>query len=108
MKALSIKEPYASMILEGKKTIETRTWKTNYVGTILLCASKIPKSKISGMAFATAKLSECRRMEKSDEEDACCEIYYKAHAWVLEDIKKIEPFAVKGKLGLFDVEYENE
>ena len=46
MKALSIKEPWATLILEGKKTIETRTWKTNYRGEILLCASKNPKSNI--------------------------------------------------------------
>jgi len=38
MKALSWKEPYGSMMLHGK--IETRTWKTNVRGPILICCSK--------------------------------------------------------------------
>jgi hypothetical protein len=36
--ALSWKEPYASMMLHGK--IETRTWKTNYRGLVLICTSQ--------------------------------------------------------------------
>jgi hypothetical protein len=36
--ALSWKEPYASMMLHGK--IETRTWKTDYRGLVLICTSK--------------------------------------------------------------------
>ena len=38
MKALTWKEPYTSLMLCGK--IETRTWKTNYRGPVLICASK--------------------------------------------------------------------
>jgi hypothetical protein len=38
LKALSLKEPYASMMLHGK--IETRTWPTNYRGLVLICASQ--------------------------------------------------------------------
>ena len=30
MKVLSLTEPYATLILEGKKGIETRSWKTSY------------------------------------------------------------------------------
>lgn len=106
MKALSIKEPWASMILSGKKVIETRTWKTNYRGPILLCASKSPKSKISGMAFAIAELTACMPMVKDDERFACCDNYPNANSWFLENIKKIKPFPVKGQLGLFEVEYD--
>lgn len=32
MKALSLTEPYATIIKKGKKAIETRSWKTNYKG----------------------------------------------------------------------------
>lgn len=103
MKALSIKEPWASMILSGKKTIETRTWKTNYRGPILLCASKNPKSKISGMAFATAKILDCSPMVRDDERFACCKKYLGAVSWFLVNIKKIRPFQVKGQLRLFEV-----
>jgi len=107
MKALSIKEPWATLILEGKKTIETRTWKTNYRGEILLCASKNPKSNISGKAFATAKITACIPMTKEHERNALCEIYPKANSWFLTEVKKIEPFEVKGQLGIFEVEFEN-
>ena len=33
MKALSIKQPWASLIAHGIKDIENRTWKTNFLGT---------------------------------------------------------------------------
>jgi hypothetical protein len=38
LKALSWREPYASMMLHGK--IETRSWPTKYRGLVLICASK--------------------------------------------------------------------
>lgn len=106
MKAISIKEPWASMILSRKKTIETRTWKTKYRGKILLCASKNPKSIISGKAFAVVELLDCLPMVKDDERFACCEVYPRAYSWFLGDVILIEPFNIKGKLGLFEVEYE--
>lgn len=102
MKAISIKEPWASLILKGKKTIETRTWKTDHLGHILLCASKNPKSDLSGYAFAIAKLIDCRKMIKADEKKALCKIYPRANSWFLENITPIKKFKVKGKLGLFD------
>ena len=40
MKAITIKQPYASLIVEGIKDIENRTWKTNYRGRILIHAGK--------------------------------------------------------------------
>jgi len=40
MRALSIKPPWIELIVEGRKTIETRTWRTNYRGKILLCSSQ--------------------------------------------------------------------
>lgn len=40
MKALTIKQPYASLIVDGIKDIENRTWKTNYRGRILIHAGK--------------------------------------------------------------------
>ena len=80
MKAISIKEDWASMILAGDKTIETRTWKTKHRGKILLCASKTPKTNLSGHAFAIADLIDVRPMTKEDEEQACCEIYPRAYS----------------------------
>lgn len=107
MKAISLKEPWASLILEGKKTIETRVWKTNYRGKLLLCASKNPRSSISGKAFATANLVDIRHMAKTDEAKACCKVYEGAYSWILSDITVIKPFEVKGSLGLFNMDYKN-
>ena len=108
MKAISIKEPYATMIYEGKKTIETRTWETKHRGILLLCASKNPKSKISGHAFAVAFLSDIQPMRKRDEFCACCDIYDGAYSWFLVNVEPIEPFPVKGKLSLFEVDYKGK
>ncbi len=107
MKALCLKEPWASMIKGGVKTIETRKWKTSYRGKILLCASKNPKSSISGNAFAIAELIDCRKMIEEDEKLACCKVYPKANSWILKNIRNIEPFPVKGKLGLFEISEVN-
>ena len=45
MKALSIRQPWASMICSGIKDVENRTWKTNYRGKLLIHSSsfKCPK-----------------------------------------------------------------
>jgi hypothetical protein len=39
MKVITIKQPWASIIIEGIKDIENRTWKTKYRGKILIHAS---------------------------------------------------------------------
>lgn len=39
MKVLSIKEPFATLIKDGHKLIETRSFKTSYRGTIYIHAS---------------------------------------------------------------------
>lgn len=106
MKALSIREPWITMIVDGDKTIETRTWPTHHRGPILLVGSKNPRGKYAGMAAATANLVDCRRMTVTDQEAAGCLWYLGAYAWVLEDVKPVpEPFMVKGQLRLYDVDY---
>ena len=39
MKVLSVKEPFATLITNGIKKIETRSWKTNYRGELFIHAS---------------------------------------------------------------------
>lgn len=46
MKALSIWQPWTQLLATGKKKYETRSWRTNYRGPILLHASKKPYSQI--------------------------------------------------------------
>ena len=104
MKAISIKEPFASMILSGEKTIETRTWKVNYRGDIVICVSKKPVSPISGFAVCIVNLIDCRPMVPNDEKKACYEIYSGAWSWILTNIRRIKQFPVKGQLGLFNID----
>ena len=39
MKAITVKQPWASLICGGVKDVENRTWKTNYRGRILVHAA---------------------------------------------------------------------
>jgi hypothetical protein len=103
MKAISIKQPWANLIASGKKTIETRLWPTEYRGPLLIVSSKAPNIAPAGYALAIAELVECRPMTKSDELAACCACYPDAFSWIMRDIRKIEIFPVRGKLGLYDV-----
>jgi hypothetical protein len=40
MKALSIRQPWATLIVLGMKTVENRSWVTNYRGKLLIHAAK--------------------------------------------------------------------
>lgn len=40
MKALSIRQPYAWLIVNGHKDVENRTWRTGYRGPVLIHAGK--------------------------------------------------------------------
>ena len=45
MKALTIKQPFATLIAKGDKHYEFRSWKTNYRGEILIHAGKSVEEK---------------------------------------------------------------
>jgi len=106
IKGLSLKEPWASKVFSGEKTLETRTWVTKYRGLVLLCASRQPISDLSGKAFAVARITNCRPMTADDEVEACIEVYDRANVFVLEDVRPIEQFQVRGSLCLFKLEQE--
>ena len=109
MKALSIDPEYAYYIDQGQKTIECRTWKTNYRGELLICASKVPvPGCISGYAYCTAMLTDIEPFKEEHLEAAMMEEMPegKCYAWHLENIFPIYPIPVRGKLGLFDVDDE--
>lgn len=48
MKAITIKQPWASLIVSGLKDVENRTWKTNFRGRVLIHAGKA-RDKSFGM-----------------------------------------------------------
>ncbi len=106
MKAISIKQPWANMIAHGEKTIETRTWATNYRGPLLIVSSKVPDIPLAGYAVAVAELVDCRPMRPEDEGAACCRWYPGAVAWVLAKVRQIKPVPVRGQLRLYDVDIE--
>lgn len=57
MKALSIRQPWSELVLQGRKTIELRTWKTNYRGRIAVhAAQKVELQACAVYGFDPAKL----------------------------------------------------
>lgn len=95
LRALSWKQPFASLMLNGK--IETRVWNSKYRGWVLICASKEPYSDAGilhisgnkqygrihticpkepkGEAIAIGKLIDSRFMTINDE-DKCFVEYH--------------------------------
>lgn len=123
MKVISIKEPFATLIVKKHKTIETRSWKTSYRGEIYIHASKtMMKEKISENAFKYINKEECHSSEiigKANLVD-CVEMspeYIKSinkkelelgiyeegrYAWILDDVEEIKPIKAKGKLNIWE------
>lgn len=108
MKAISIKQPWANLILSGEKTIETRTWATDYRGELLLVSSLKPDIHPAGMAICVVDLVECRPMVFADEEAARCAMYPNAYSWVLKNLRPIVWFPVRGQLKIYDVPVEGK
>ena len=130
MKALSVKEPFASLISLGIKKIETRSFKTNYRGEIYIHAS-LTKNKIEekrkakllkllpynykfkeGNIICKCNLKDCIYMDekfikniKNDKTEYLCGHYEVGrYAWILEDVEIIDEIPIKGKLGIWNFE----
>jgi len=104
LKALTIKEPWASKILRGEKTIETRSRPTKHRGPLVLHCAQTPKSNLSGNLFAVVDLHTSRKMKKADEKAACCKVYNGANSWALKNLRPITPLIkAKGQQGFFKV-----
>ena len=108
MKAISIRNPFAHFIMCGEKTVECRSWQTDYRGDLLICSSANPKIKdtICGHALCIARLDSIEKFKKEHLDAACmAEMPDKpSYAWHLTDIRVIKPFTVKGKLNFFDID----
>jgi hypothetical protein len=106
MKALSIKQPWASLIAAGVKTLELRAWPTEHRGPLLICSSRRPviDGHRHGQALCIVNVIDCRPMTREDVPFACVSDFYPDHyAWVLRDARLIKPFPVIGQLRLFDI-----
>ena len=125
MKVLSIKEPFATLIKDGVKIYDTRSWKTNYRGEIYIHASlslskservesanKYLKSEIKpGFILCKCELVDCIPMtdefikyinKETSEYDYG--LYSEGrYAWKLKVLEVLdEPIPAKGKLGIWN------
>lgn len=106
MKAVSIKQPWASLIAAGVKTLELRAWPTDHRGPLLICSSRRPvmEGHRHGEALCIVDVVDCRPMTRDDPPFACVREFYCGHyAWVLRDVRLIKPFSIVGQLRLFEV-----
>jgi len=124
MKALSIRQPWASLIIAGIKPIENRTWKSNYRGPLLIHAAM--KFDQDGFRWIFNKYNKDRRhpdyeiAEQSlyerggiigSVEMIDCVTYHQSEwffgpkAFVFENPKDLPFLPCPGKLSFFDVEY---
>ncbi len=117
MKAISVKQPWACLLVEGVKSIEVRSWKTDYRGELLICASASLKNVFwhdqtddikrlmhSGCMIGIVNLVDVREMTKADDEASCGNYIDNAFAWVTEPVSFVRPDKIIGKLKLFDVD----
>ncbi|MFB6349465.1 ASCH domain-containing protein [Moraxella sp. ZJ142] len=118
MKALSVRQPYATDICLDMKTIELRTWRTDYRGKLLICSSKTGiKTWLEyqdkyyfapmGATICVVDLIDCRPATKDDADDANCppdDITDGMWAWVLDNVIDVKPKPIRGKLNLFEVD----
>jgi len=106
-------QPHANRVRSGEKTIETRKWRTHYRGPLLICATKqkvYESGKLiepRGVAICIVDMIDCRPMTEDDEVKACFPLFDGAWAWMLNNLKIIEPFPVKGFLNIFNVDCES-
>jgi hypothetical protein len=125
IKALTIRQPWANLIVLREKTIETRTWNTNHRGKIAIhVAKKVDEAAIKpylhkmnfyrGCIIATAEIVDVKYYCNQDEflkdtekhllkiEDCCLPINY---GWIIENTKLLtKPIPWRGMPGLFGVE----
>lgn len=132
MKVITVKQPFATLIAEGLKEYEFRTWRTKFRGDILIHAGKgIDKKAMkryehlnleypSGKIIAKATITDCvyvddELKEELQEKDPL--VYYgilqkdsdwDGYGFKLENIKKIKPIEINGKLSLWDYDYKDE
>lgn len=114
MKALSIRQPWAWLILHGYKDIENRTWQTSYRGVLAIHASKtvdrqtvadigdigeitLPTVLPTGGIVGLATLTDCVTSDPSPW-------FYGPIGWILTDPVVIDPLIpLRGRLGLFNL-----
>lgn len=128
MKVLTIKQPWATLIMQGNKRFEFRSWQTNYRGELLIHAGKgidkeaikrlekyLPKELPLGKILGKVTLVNCVKMSPGFKEELLKEnkdIYAQSsfqenYGWQLENVEVFDkPIETKGHLSLW--EYNRE
>ncbi|RMW34638.1 MAG: ASCH domain-containing protein [Nitrosopumilus sp.] len=123
MKCLSVSQPFAELIILGKKTIELRKWNTNYRGELLIHAPlkirkedakrlKMDKKFVTGAIVGKVEIYDVKKYDsqkqvKSDQKFhfASKNFHDRTYGFLLKNAKAFRvPIPVKGQLGLFEVE----
>ena len=124
MKVITLKQPWATLVAEGLKKYEFRSWKFNYRGEILIHAGKgvdkeamkkfehlnlnYPQAKI----IAKVKILDCIELNDGinsqiiEENELVYGHKYDrtGYAWKLEVVEKIEDDKViSGKQGIWNI-----
>ena len=126
MKTLTIKQPWATLIMQQDKRFEFISWQTKYRGDLLIHAGKeidkeatkrlakyIPKNMPTGKILGKVTLVDCIKMSPEFKEILLKEnkdIYTESsfrenYGWQLENVEVFDdPIEAKGKLSLWDFE----
>ena len=115
MKAITLVQPYASLIIDKRKRIETRSWLTHYRGEIAIHAGAkvnredclrfgydpdtIPRTAVLGIA----NLTDCVQFPHPDAPlDEYGNFEEGRYGFLLADVREFARLvAAKGKLGLW-------
>lgn len=119
MKTLSLKQPYAELILQGKKKIELRKWNTSFRGEFLIHASKNPDEKAMklfgfkalpcGMIVGKVKLVDVKHYSNDEEHKRDKSLHLADSVWgdygfILENPERINPIPARGNLNFWEFE----
>jgi hypothetical protein len=108
VRVLSVKQPWASLIASGRKSIELRRWPTRYRGPVLILAgagvwrgTDYPIGP-RGVAICVVELVDVRAVTAADADAACIEPPAGfGFAWLLSNPRAVQNAPVKGRLGLY-------
>jgi hypothetical protein len=124
LKCLSISQPFADLIISGKKSIELRNWNTNFRGEFLVHAPlkirmddakrlKINKKFITGSIIGKVQLYDVKKYNSIKEINLDQKFHFsikkfqtKTFGFLLKNAKPLRiPIPWKGQLGIFDVNF---
>lgn len=114
-RALTVKQPYAQDLVEGRKTIEVRSTRTTYRGDLLICSSATPvyPKMMSGVTLGFVELYDCKPISEFTAEDwEATRIPHerrkqitKGYGWLMRNPRRVIEYPIKGQLGICHLVY---